>query len=142
MSTPPLFHLAFPVIDLDVTRRFFVDVLGAGVGREDARWIDFDFHGHQITAHLCETMPPVPTNRVDGKQVPVSHFGLVLDWRQWHETADGLRARGVEFLIEPHIRFQGQVGEQATLFVLDPNGNGIELKAFRDPVQLFATQKL
>lgn len=139
MSTKTWFHLAFPVTDLEATRRFFVEVLGARVGREDSRWIDFDFRGHQLTAHLCETMPSVATNTVDGKQVPVSHFGLVLEWQEWQQMADRLRASGVRFLIEPHIRFKGQVGEQATLFLLDPSGNGVELKAFRDPAQLFAT---
>jgi extradiol dioxygenase family protein len=139
MASVTRFHLAFPVTDLEATRKFFVDVLGARVGRQDTRWVDFDFHDHQITAHLCATMPSVPTNSVDGKQVPVSHFGLVLDWQQWQSLADRLQASGIEFLIEPHIRFKGQVGEQATLFLLDPSGNGIEMKAFRDPGKLFAS---
>lgn len=134
----PRFHLAFPVTDLSAARRFYTGILGCTTGREDTRWIDFDFYGHQITAHLCERMPEVSTNPVDGKAVPASHFGLVLDWAHWQRSADRLRERGVEFLIEPCIRFQGQVGEQATLFVLDPCGNGIELKAFRDPHALFA----
>jgi extradiol dioxygenase family protein len=137
-SDTPLFHLAFPVVDLEATRRFFTGALACSVGREDRRWIDFDFFGHQITAHLCEQMPDVATNLVDGRQVPVSHFGLILPWQQWHAVADRLTESGVEFLIEPYIRFKGQVGEQATLFLLDPNGNGIELKAFRDPAFIFA----
>ena len=132
------FHLAFPVTDLEATRRFFTRVLGCGIGREDGRWIDFDFHGHQITAHLCEKMPAIPANAVDGKQVPASHFGLVLEWDQWHALADRLIAADTVFLIEPHIRFAGQVGEQATLFLCDPSGNGLEFKAFRDPAALFA----
>jgi extradiol dioxygenase family protein len=134
----PKFHLAFPVIDLEATRLFYTSVLGCAVGREDTRWIDFDFHGHQISAHLSEQMPVVACNSVDGKQVPVSHFGLVLGWKQWHALAESLGGRNVDFLIEPHIRFRGQVGEQATMFLRDPNGNGIELKAFRDPARLFA----
>ncbi len=142
MNDRPRFHLAFPVVDLEATRQFFTALLGCGVGREDERWIDFDFFGHQVTAHLCERMPEAPCNLVDGKQVPASHFGLVLDWDQWQQTAQRLQQQGAAFLIEPHIRFEGQVGEQATLFLLDPNGNGIELKAFRDPAGLFARQLL
>lgn len=124
--------------DLEATRRFFITVLGCSPGREDRRWIDINFFGHQITAHLCEQMPVLSTNLVDGKQVPTSHFGLILSWRQWHAVAERLKESGVEFLIEPYIRFKGQVGEQATLFLLDPSGNGIELKAFRDPAAIFA----
>jgi len=138
MTSPP-FHLAFPVVDLEATRGFFVDVLGCTVGREDARWIDFSFSGHQITAHLTDRMPTVSTNTVDGKEIPVSHFGLVLEWEQWHALADRLRNDDADFLVEPGIRFAGRTGEQATMFLLDPNGNGIELKSFRDPGELFAT---
>lgn len=139
MTERPPFHLAFPVLDLEKTRTFFVEVLGAKVGREAARWIDFNFYGHQISAHLCEAMPEIATNLVDGKQVPASHFGLVMDWQAWQSAAKRLQALDVPFLIEPYIRFEGQTGEQATMFLLDPSGNGIELKAFRDPGQLFAT---
>ncbi len=135
----PPFHLAFPVTDLEATRRFFVDLLGCRTGREDRRWIDFDLHGHQLTAHLCEQMPSLGTNRVDGKEIPVMHFGLILDWGRWQDTAAALRAAGADFLLEPQIRFRGQPGEQATLFLRDPSGNGIELKAFRSRRQLFAT---
>lgn len=138
MSERPRFHLAFPVTDLEATRRFFTTLLECGIGREDERWIDFDFFGHQITAHLCEHMPAVAGNQVDGKRVPASHFGLVLDWDQWQQTVQRLQQQGAAFLIEPHVRFKGRVGEQATLFLLDPSGNGIELKAFRDPARLFA----
>jgi hypothetical protein len=138
MSETPRFHLAFPVTDLESTRRFFTRILGCRTGREDGRWIDFDFFGHQITAHLCERMPSVPDNPVDGKPVPVSHFGLVLDWERWHLLAEQLADHGVEFLIEPHVRFEGQPGEQATLFVRDPSGNSLEFKAFRDQAALFA----
>ena len=138
MSVHPPFHLAFPVVDLEATRAFFVETLGCGTGREDERWIDFDFFGHQITAHLTDKMPEVSANEVDGKRIPVSHFGAVLEWERWHETAERLKREAVSFLVEPYIRFKGQVGEQATLFLLDPNGNGIELKSFRDPSRLFA----
>ncbi len=137
MDKPPPFHLAFPVVDLAATRAFFTGTLGCRIGREGERWIDFDFFGHQISAHLTDTMPRVATNEVDGKPVPVSHFGLVLDWQTWHALAERLRQQGVEFLIEPRLRFEGQVGEQATLFLLDPSGNAIELKSFREPSCLF-----
>lgn len=138
MSQPP-FHLAFPVTDLPATRTFFVDLLGCRVGRESDRWIDFDFFGHQVTAHRVDrSEEDTPTNPVDGKQVPVRHFGAVLDWDRWQALAERLRESGVEFLIEPHIRFPGESGEQATLFLSDPSGNGIEFKSFRDPSRLFA----
>lgn len=133
------FHLAFPVVDLEATRRFYVEVLGCRVGREDARWIDFDFYGHQITAHRVDRPPaPEPTNPVDGKDIPVRHFGAILEWQEWQCLADRLREQGVGFLIEPGIRFRGQVGEQATLFIKDPVGNGLEFKAFKDPTRVFA----
>lgn len=135
----PPFHLAFPVTDLEATRRFYVERLGCRVGREDARWIDFDFHGHQITAHLVDRpAADAPTNAVDGDDIPVRHFGVVLPWDAWNALADAWRREGVSFLVEPHVRFAGQVGEQATLFVRDPSGNAIELKSFRDHTRLFA----
>lgn len=138
MNLPP-FHLAFPVTDIEAARAFYAGLLGCGVGREDTRWIDFDFFGHQISAHLVDEPPPSgPTNEVDGKAVPVRHFGAVLEWDAWHALADRLRGAGVDFLIEPHIRFPGQTGEQATLFIQDPSGNGLEFKAFKDPRRLFA----
>lgn len=138
MPIPP-FHLAFPVTDLEATRAFYTGLLGCVVGREDARWIDFDFFGHQISAHLVDLAPePGPTNEVDGKAVPVRHFGAVLDWDGWLALAERLRGADIVFLIEPHIRFAGQVGEQATLFIQDPSGNGLEFKAFKDPQRLFA----
>jgi len=135
---PPLFHLAIPVTDLDSTRRFYTGTFGCRVGRESDRWIDFDFFGHQVTAHLVDAVSAAQTNPVDEKQVPVRHFGVILEWNTWHELADRLRAAGMAFLIEPYIRFKGQVGEQATMFVLDPSGNGLEFKSFRDPARVFA----
>ena len=136
----PPFHLAFPVTDLVATRFFFTDVLGCTIGREDERWIDFNFFGHQITAHLVapDALPPAPTNPVDGDAVPARHFGVVLAWDDWHRLADRLLAAGLDFLIEPHIRFAGQIGEQATLFITEPFGNALEFKSFRNPDQLFA----
>lgn len=134
------FHLAFPVFDLAATRTFYVELLGCKVGREDDHWIDFDFFGHQITAHHVPRQGnAVPTNPVDGKDVPIPHFGAVLDWPAWHELADRLRAAQVAFVIEPYIRFAGEVGEQATLFLTDPSGNHLEFKSFKDPARLFAT---
>lgn len=136
-SNPP-FHLAFPVSDLEAARRLYVDLLGCKTGRESDRWIDFDFFGHQITAHRVDAESAAGTNPVDGKNVPVRHFGVILDWDDWHALADRLRAAGVAFLIEPYIRFEGEVGEQATLFILDPSGNGLEFKSFQDKSQVFA----
>lgn len=138
MTRPP-FHLALPVDDLEASRGFYVGVLGCGVGRESDRWIDFDLQGHQVTIHLAPGAAGHPaTSPVDGDQVPVRHFGLVLPWAEWQALADRLREAGTEFLIEPHVRFPGEVGEQATLFLTDPSGNGLEFKAFRDPERLFA----
>lgn len=135
----PPFHLAFPVDDLESTRRFYEGLLGCGVGRTSDRWIDFDFFGHQITAHLSPgEASAARTNPVDGDQVPVRHFGAILAWEDWHALADRLRGR-LSFLIEPHLRFRGEVGEQATMFFLDPSGNAIELKSFQDPSQIFAS---
>ena len=135
----PAFHLAFPVADIEATRRFYVDILGCRVGRESDRWIDFDFFGHQITAHLApEEAKAVATNAVDGDAVPVRHFGVILEWDAWHALADRLAHHAVAFVIRPHIRFQGQPGEQATMFVSDPSGNRLEFKSFQDPRQVFA----
>lgn len=133
------FHLAFPVADLAETRVFYCDLLGCRVGREAATWIDFDFFGHQLSAHLSpEAGQPAATNAVDGDTVPVRHFGVILPWDDWQVLATRLRIAGISFLIEPHIRFAGQVGEQATLFFRDPAGNALEFKSFRDPSQVFA----
>ena len=136
MSSPP-FHLAFPVRDVESTRAFYAGVLGCTVGREAERWIDFDFFGHQLSAHVAEE-DVLATNEVDGDDVPVRHFGVVLSMDRWRALAERLRAAGTEFLIEPKVRFEGEVGEQATLFVRDPSGNALEFKAFADPRGLFA----
>jgi len=134
------FHLAFPVRDLEEARAFYVGRLGCAVGREAAGWIDFNFFGHQVVAHLARAEEnATPTNPVDGKQVPARHFGVVLDWDDWQVLADKLKAAGTQFLIDPYVRFEGLPGEQATMFFLDPSGNAIEFKSFRDPGQLFAT---
>ena len=134
------FHLAFPVSDLEATRDFFTDVLGCATGRQSDRWIDFDFFGHQVVAHLAdEENNPAPTNPVDGKQVPSSHFGVILHWDEWHALAEKLKSSDIEFLIEPNIRFEGEVGEQATMFFMEPSGNALEFKSFKDMSQIFAT---
>lgn len=134
-----VFHLAFPVHDLAATREFYETVLGCGIGRESDRWIDFDFYGHQLVAQLVdEPQAGEPTNPVDGKQVPVRHFGAILDWEDWETLAARLTARGTDFVIEPYIRFKGEVGEQATMFLTDPSGNALEFKSFKDPSQIFA----
>ena len=132
------FHLAFPVHDLQATRRFFVEVLGARVGRESDRWVDFDFFGHQVTAHLDPEAKPAGHNPVDGKKVPTFHFGVVLEWSQWEALAQRLTDAGLEFIIEPYVRFKGEVGEQGTFFIKEPSGNGVEFKTFRDMGRLFA----
>lgn len=137
MSLRP-FHLAFPVNDLEAARRFYVEVLGCGTGRESERWIDFDLDGHQIVAHLVEAESTVGSNPVDGKEIPAFHFGLVLSMERWRELAARLRELDVEFLVEPYVRNEGKTGEQATLFVRDPAGNALEFKAFEDLSQLFA----
>ena len=133
------FHLAFPVEDLARTRAFYSGVLGCEEGRSAADWVDFDFFGHQISAHVMpDACRAVERHDVDGDDVPVRHFGLVLEWNEWHALVEHLRARGTRFLIEPHVRFEGKVGEQATMFLSDPSGNALEFKAFKDPGRVFS----
>jgi len=134
------FHLAFPVHDLAAARAFYGGTLGCPEGRSSDSWIDFDLFGHQIVAHLDPQAKAVAvSNPVDGHDVPVPHFGVVLTMDAWRSLADRLKARGTVFGIEPHIRFVGQPGEQATMFFYDPSGNALEFKAFADDAQLFAT---
>lgn len=133
------FHLAFPVLDLETTKNFYRDVLGCNIGRQAERWVDFDLFGHQLSAHLIDEAEAAPaTSKVDGKNVPVRHFGVVLGWGEWHQFAERLRAQKTQFVIEPYIRFKEARGEQATMFFLDPSGNALEFKAFKDSSQLFA----
>lgn len=139
MSTLHPFHLAFPVDDLEKARQFYSTVLGCPQGRESSEWIDFSLFGHQIVAHLAPARSDLHHNEVDGKDVPVPHFGVVLEWNDFHSLAERVKSHGVKFVIEPGIRFQGQVGEQATMFFKDPAGNALEFKSFKDPAQLFAT---
>lgn len=138
---PDPFHLAFPVHDLEATRSFYGGLLACPEGRSSEHWIDFDFFGHQIVAHLAPdgSGGDVATNHVDGHGVPVPHFGVVLDMETWKLLAKKLCAANIEFVIEPYIRFEGQPGEQATMFFRDPSGNALEFKAFADRVNLFTT---
>jgi extradiol dioxygenase family protein len=134
----PRFHLAFPVHDLAAARDFYGEVLGCPEGRSDPHWVDFDLFGHQIVAHLVANRTERAVNPVDGDDVPVPHFGLLLRPAEWRTLADRLIAADVEFVIEPHTRFAGQAGEQSTMFVLDPSGNALEFKAFADDTMIFA----
>jgi extradiol dioxygenase family protein len=134
------FHLAIPVKEINETRTFYREVMNCREGRSSDQWVDFDFYGHQLVIHIDESKlnDVVATNEVDGHHVPVPHFGVVLEWNAWEELRDRLIAKNVSFVIEPTIRFQGQVGEQATMFFYDPSGNALEFKAFKDMSQLFA----
>ena len=132
------FHLAFPVTDLSAAKSFYVDVLNCKVGRSSDHWIDFDMFGHQVVAHLVEEAAHPSTNSVDGDDVPASHFGVILTMEQWHELKENLIAHKMKFIIEPKIRFEGEPGEQATMFFLDPSGNALEFKAFKDDSSIFA----
>ena len=135
----PPFHLAFPVHDLAASRHFYGDLMGCPEGRSSDEWIDFNFYGHQIVCHLVAgATARRPTNAVDGHDVPVPHFGAVLPMAQWQALADRLTAADTEFVIKPYIRFKGEVGEQATMFLLDPSGNALEFKSFKDLTSLFA----
>ena len=138
---PDPFHLAFPVVDLEAARSFYGGLLGCAEGRSSDTWIDFDFFGHQLVAHLSPAGAhdgDAATNHVDGHGVPVPHFGVVLDMDAWKRLAAKLREAGVDFVIEPYVRFAGQPGEQATMFLRDPSGNALEFKAFADRSKLFA----
>ena len=131
------FHLAIPVNDLDKAKEFYNGLLRAEIGRSDPTWIDFNFYGHQLVCHLTESSNTQSKNPVDQHNVPVPHFGIVLEWDTFHQLAMDLKNNKVEFIIEPTIRFKGQVGEQATLFLNDPSGNAIEFKSFKDQENLF-----
>lgn len=133
------FHLAFPVHDLALARKFYGQTLGCPEGRSSEEWIDFNFYGHQIVAHLAPSETGLAQrNTVDGHGVPCRHFGIVLPMQDWEAMAERLKADGIEFIIEPYVRFKGEPGEQATMFFLDPSGNALEIKAFCDITKLFA----
>ena len=139
MSTLSPFHLAIPVSNLETCRIFYRDVLGCEEGRSSDHWVDFNFFGHQFVIHYkAKVVEELHTNAVDGKAVPVPHFGVVLPWEEFDIFSNKLKANNVEFIIEPYIRFEGEVGEQATMFFLDPSGNALEFKAFKDLNQLFS----
>lgn len=138
-ATPPRFHLAVPVDDLTAARDFYGTVLGLEQGRSSDTWVDWNLHGHQFVTHLAPARPEGISNPVDGHDVPVPHFGLILTVPGFHEVAERLRSAGIQFVIEPHVRFEGAPGEQWTMFLLDPAGNAIEFKAFADDAQVFAT---
>jgi extradiol dioxygenase family protein len=135
------FHLAIAVNDLAKARQFYGEFLGFSAGRFSEKWVDWNCYGHQLVTHLKEGVEskPAAINAVDGHGVPVPHFGVVLEWEQWHKFAERLKAHNVEFIIEPYIRFEGEVGAQATMFFSDPSGNALEFKSFKDPSQLFAS---
>ncbi|NJN57228.1 MAG: VOC family protein [Leptolyngbyaceae cyanobacterium SL_5_9] len=134
------FHLAFPVKDLEATRAFYEQVLGCTIGRTSDQWIDFNLFGHQVTAHLSpDEVRDAQANQVDNKNVPVRHWGVILEMEQWQELAERLKQQNIQFVIEPYVRFKGEVGEQATLFFLDPSGNELEFKAFQHDESIFAS---
>ena len=138
MKTIQPFHVAFPVHDLELAKEFYTGTLGCTIGRSSEHWIDFNLFGHQIVAHLSpKEVGPVKTSDVDKKNVPVRHFGVVLDWNHWHEFSNHLKSRNVNFVIEPYLRFKGEVGEQATMFLADPSHNALEFKSFKDQEFLF-----
>ena len=132
------FHLAFPVHDLSEAKEFYTKILGCTLGRSSEHWIDFNLFGHQVVAHLNpDELSKTKTSNVDDKQVPVRHFGIILEWEKGQLFSIELKEKGVEFIIEPYIRFKGEIGEQATMFFLDPSGNALEFKSFKDPKMIF-----
>jgi len=134
------FHLAFPVVSLELTEEFYVNTIGCSIGRRTPNSINFNFYGHQIVAHLVSQMPNFSYDgSVDGKKVPPFHFGIVMEWEQWHHLRDKLTSTDIDFRIKPHTRYPGKIGEQATMFIDDPSGNSLEFKSFSDDSRLFAT---
>ena len=138
MKSLPPFHLAIPVHNLKKAHDFYGNLLNCQQGRSSSHWIDYNFFGHQLVIHLDENLKNSSFNTVDGKEIPVPHFGLVLDWTDWQSLKDKLATAKVDFIVDPYIRFQGEMGEQATMFLLDPSSNALEFKAFKDIDQLFA----
>ncbi|MGJ8549798.1 VOC family protein [Winogradskyella wichelsiae] len=133
------FHLAIPVDNLSVCRNFYSKILNFKEGRSSDHWVDYNFFGHQLVIHYKKKQTEdIATNLVDGKDVPVPHFGVVLEWAIFHDFAELLKSKHIKFIIEPYLRFEGQVGEQATMFFKDPSGNALEFKSFKDSSQLFA----
>ena len=138
IKNPRPFHLAFPVLDLEEARDFYVNTLGCSIGRESDQWIDFNLYGHQVVAHLSPNeIKDESRNQVDGDEVPVRHFGVILENNEWQKLVDRLKTKGEDFLIEPRVRFEGKSGEQRTLFILDPSGNALEFKSFEHDGHIF-----
>jgi extradiol dioxygenase family protein len=138
-QTIPSFHLAIPADDLSKMRLFYGGLLGCAEGRSAEKWIDYNFFGHQLSIHLKpDEVKKIDSNQVDGRNVPVRHFGVILEWNAWHVLAETLRSHAIEFIIDPYIRFKGEVGEQATMFFFDPSFNALEFKSFKDLSQIFA----
>jgi hypothetical protein len=132
-----LFHLAIPVSDLDTANDFYINVLGCSKGRSSAKWMDFNFYGHQLVCHEVKELINKNSNDVDGNNIPVPHFGIILDWDQFHKLSADLQSKNINFIIEPTIRFNGKVGEQAIMFLHDPSGNAIEFKSFKNEEDIF-----
>ena len=130
------FHLAIPVSNLEKSRHFYKDILGCSLGRSSDEWIDFNFFEHQLVIHKSNSIQEKKSNSVDGHDVPIPHFGVILDWEQWHKFSNRIKDE-IEFVIEPYIRFKGQTGEQATMFFLDPDNNALEFKAFKNDKMIF-----
>ena len=135
------FHLAFPVTDIQKTRKWYQEVLGCEIGRESETWVDFNLFGHQIVAHLVEKINISGSSDVDGKNIPAMHFGVILEWNMWHFLAEDLKNKDIKFVIEPYIRFKDKVGEQATMFFKDPSGNYLEFKSFQSDESIFAKEE-
>ena len=132
------FHLAIPVHDIFICRQFYAQILNCTEGRSSEKWVDFNFFGHQLVIHETKSKKENNHNPVDGQSVPIPHFGVLLPWEEWQKLAEHLKSHDIQFIIEPYLRFEGQVGEQATMFFLDPAGNALEFKSFKDPSQIFA----
>ena len=132
-----LFHLAIPVSDLDTANDFYINVLGCSKGRSSTKWMDFNFYGHQLVCHEVKKSVNKDSNDVDGNNIPVPHFGIILDWDQFHKLSADLQSKNINFIIEPTIRFKGKVGEQAIMFLHDPSGNAIEFKSFKNEEDIF-----
>tara|TARA_B100001142_G_scaffold244887_1_gene244238 strand:+ start:593 stop:1003 length:411 start_codon:yes stop_codon:yes gene_type:complete len=132
-----LFHLAIPVLDLDSANDFYINVLGCSKGRSSSKWIDFNFYGHQLVCHEVKKSVNKDSNDVDGNNIPVPHFGIILEWNQFQKLSADLQSKNINFIIEPTIRFKGQVGEQAIMFLKDPSNNAIEFKSFRNNDEIF-----
>ena len=132
------FHLAFPVNNIEETKNWYTNILGCEIGRESSKWVDFNFFGHQISAHLTTAKQKINTNVVDQKNIPIQHFGIILDWKSWKKLSKKLIEQNLEFIVNPYIRFKGKTGEQATMFIKDPSDNVLEFKSFKNTESIFS----